>query len=345
MARALAIVGMVMVHVGPQELPGGGLVGAAYRSSHGRAAIGFIVLAGIGVSMLAGDRAPPRLAGASLRLTWRAVLLLPAGLALQALDINVAVILQYYAVYFVVAIVALRLTDRGLVRVVAASATLGPAALIWLERTAPALFQPGVPRWYEVGRIARDILVTGYYPVIVWTAPLLLGIWLGRRDLRSAATTRLLVVAGACSAATGFVLSDALVAWLGPATSSGDWAQLYMIEPHNEMPLWLLTSTAIAVTVTALCLGLCRALPRVTWPLVALGQLALTTYVLHLLVLNIWPQWLLRADYVPAWLSVARFTVISLLLATAYRAVAARGPFEVVLRAPWLTAAAVEAER
>jgi uncharacterized membrane protein len=58
-ARALAIVGMVMVHVGPQDAGKPGIAAQAYRLSHGRASILFVVLAGIGVSLLAGDRSPP----------------------------------------------------------------------------------------------------------------------------------------------------------------------------------------------------------------------------------------------------------------------------------------------
>lgn len=346
MARALAIVGMVMVHIGPRSVAGGGVIGAAYRVTHGRAAIGFIVLAGIGVALLAGDRSSDRVATASVRLGWRALVLLPAGIALQTLDTGVAVILQYYAVYFLVAAGLMRLADRWLLVVAAASATCGPATLIALERTAPRLFEPGVPQWHDLVRIARDIVVTGYYPVIVWTAPLAIGVWIGRRDLRSAEIVRTLTVAGAAAAATGFVLSDALVARFGDAASTTDWRRLYVVEPHNEMPLWILTSTGIAVMVIGLCMLLARRAPRIVWPLVALGQLALTTYVLHLVVLDLWPQWLVARDsHVAAWGSVARFTVVALLLATAYRAFATRGPFEQLLRFRWPPPATRSSER
>lgn len=335
MARALAIVGMVMVHVGPRDLADGGVVGAAYRVSHGRASIGFIVLAGIGVALLAGDRSRDGLSAATVRLGWRAVVLWPAGLALQSLDINVAVILQYYAVYFVVAAALMRLSDRWLLVVAAASGALGPVVRILIERTAPHLYESGVPAWHDVARIARDILATGYYPVIVWTAPLALGIWLGRRDLRSPTVVRAIAATGAIAATAGFVLSDALVARFGEAAAADDWRSLYIIEPHNEMPLWVLTAGGIAVAVIGVCLLLAARAPRVVWPLVALGQLALTTYVLHLLVLELWPQWLLAQDgYAAAWTSVARFTVVAVLLATAYRAAATRGPFELLLRPP-----------
>jgi uncharacterized membrane protein YeiB len=335
MARGLAIIGMVMIHVGPQQAPGGGLVGAAYRSAHGRASILFIVLAGIGVSLLAGDRSRRRAAGASRRLWWRALILLPVGLYLQAQPTNVAVILQYYAVYFVVASLLLRLGDRALLAIAATSATLSPVLIVWLQQTVPAWFQPGVPQWHDVARIVRDILLTGFYPVATWTAPLAFGMWLGRRDLLGAGVARRMIAGGVLVAAAGFVVSDALIAVLGVAVSEADWRQLATIEPHNQMPLWLVTAAGIAVAVAGCCIVIGRRLPRVSWPLVAFGQLAFTVYVLHLLVLARWPDWLVRDDLVAAWLSVARFTIVSVALATAYRMVATRGPFELLLRWPW----------
>jgi uncharacterized membrane protein YeiB len=146
---------------------------------------------------------------------------------------------------------------------------------------------------------------------------------------------RALLIAGAVAAAAGFVVSDALVGLLGTAASEGDWRQLAMIEPHNEMPLWVVTATGIATAIIGGCLLLARSAPGLVWPLVAFGQLAFTVYVLHVLVLARWPDWLLRDEFAPAWISVARFAVVSVALATAYRMVAARGPFELLLRAPW----------
>jgi hypothetical protein len=342
MARALAIVGMVMVHIGPRDLPGGGLSGAAYRATHGRAAIVFIVLAGIGVSLMASGRSPGDLPRVRGQLAWRALILLPAGLMLQTLDTGVAVILQYYAAYFLVAMLALGLRDRTLLVVAACSATLGPFVLIVLERAVPTWFLPGVADWRDVARVARDIAITGYYPVIVWTAPLLIGMWVGRRDLRSPLVARTVAATGAGLAAVAFVTSGLLEAFGGPATSTTDWRQLYMIEPHNEMPLWVLASTGIALAVIGGCVLLARRLSRATWPFVALGQLALTAYIVHLLVLHLWPHWLRRDAYGTAWVAITLFTGAALLLATAYRAVARRGPFELLLRPSALLAPAAQ---
>lgn len=334
MARALAIIGMVMVHIGPDDAGRPGLLAHAYRWSHGRASILFVVLAGIGVSMLAGDRSRQRLQSASARLVWRAMVLLPAGLALQETGVEVAVILQHYACYFVVAIALMRLPDRVLMVAVVSSATAGPVLYLWLHRVMPAWFEPAVPHWYDVPGVVRDIVLTGSYPVVVWVAPLAFGIWLGRRALHSRRAAVSLLAAGIVVTAAGFTVSNALITQVGLALDASDWRQLIMNEPHDNMPLWLLTSGAIATALIGGCLLLAERLPRLTWPLVAFGQLAFTAYVLHLLVLRWLPQWLARDALEAAWRSTVRFTVIALLLSTAYRAVAARGPFELLLRPP-----------
>jgi uncharacterized membrane protein len=335
LARALAVVGMVMVHVGPIRDEGGGLVGAAYRAPHGRAAILFIVVAGIGISLLAGDRGPERLRGTTARLAWTALLLLPAGLALQELPMNVAVILHYYAFFFLMAIMALRLPDRLLLALAAVSALLGPIAVLLAHRRWPGWFA-GIPEWNEAGHIARDIVVSGTYPAVVWAAPLLVGIWVGRLELRSSAVARRLAAGGALLAASAFGAQRLFGAWHGAPTSETDWRQLGALEPHNEMPLWILQSTGIAVCAVGCCLLVAGALPRLVWPAVALGQLALTVYVVHILVLSVRPEWLERDTFDAAWVSIGRFVLVVLVLATAWRLVASRGPFEALLRLPWL---------
>ena len=335
-ARALAIVGMVMVHIGPQDAGKPGIAAQAYRLSHGRASILFVVLAGIGVSLLAGDRSPQRRRSATQRLLWRAVVLLPIGLALQETGVAIAVILHFYAGYFLVATLLLRLSDRVLLGCMALSAGAGPVVYLWLHRVAPSWFSEDAPHWYQAGRILRDILLTGHYPLVTWTAPLAFGIWIGRHGLRSRRRAVWMLVGGAAIAALGFVVSNLLITRYGLAVGEADWRQLFMDEPHDNMPLWLLTSSATAMSVIAGCLLVADRLPRLSWPLVAFGQLAFTAYVLHALVLRWIPQWLMRETLDAAWVSTARFTLVSLVAATAYRAVARHGPFELLLRPPWL---------
>lgn len=337
MARALAIIGMVMVHFGPTDVDVDDAAGFVYETSHGRASILFILLAGIGVSLLAGDRSPRRLRGTTMRLLFRTAVLFPLGLALQALDTRVAVILQYYAVYFLIALAVLRLRDRWLLRGALVMTVLGP--LIYLA----AWFAS--PEWYGLGgqsdisdpaRLLRDVLLTGYYPAVVWSAPLMFGMWLGRRDLRSVRTRAIMLGAGVATGTVAYAAASLVTGVVGaPPEDDASWRWLAVAEPHSEMPLWLVSATAVAVCVLAVSLMLADRFPRLTWPLVASGQLALTTYVGHLLVLSRYPQWLVRGEVVDAAVSVARFAVVAVALASVWRALFRRGPLEWLLHLPF----------
>jgi uncharacterized membrane protein len=84
-ARSLAIIGMFSVHFG-QNVSGPEPLVRLYALPRGRAAILFVVLAGMGVSLLVGGRSSGYRRFVWTRLAFRAAILLPAGLALQLLD-------------------------------------------------------------------------------------------------------------------------------------------------------------------------------------------------------------------------------------------------------------------
>lgn len=344
MARALAIIGMVMVHFGPFEVDVDDPAGFLYETSHGRASILFIVLAGVGVSLLGGDRSPHRLRGATARLLFRAAVLFPLGVALVALSTRVAVILQYYAVYFLIAVVAVRWRDGWLLGGALAMTLIGPFIYLAGWFAVPGWYElPGQSDFSDLPRLFRDVVLTGYYPAVVWSAPLLFGMWLGRRDLRAGRLRGAMFVGGVTAAAAAYVLADTLTDRFGaPPETAASWRWFAVAEPHSEMPLWLLSATGVAVAILAASLVAADLLPRVTWPLVASGQLALTTYVGHLLVLWRYPQWLVRDDVIAAWVSVARFAVVAVALAALWRAVFPRGPLEWLLHLPFQRSARAE---
>jgi len=105
---------MVIIHFGPNPIPDTAF-GNLYEVPHGRASVLFVLLAGVGVPLLAAGRSDDgRRWQARGRLLFRAALLLPLGLWLQGLDHGVLVILQYYAVYFLLAALVLALPDLWL---------------------------------------------------------------------------------------------------------------------------------------------------------------------------------------------------------------------------------------
>ena len=343
-ARAIAVLGMVMVHFGSNPRPDT-FLGDLYGVSHGRASVLFALLAGVGVSLLVGGcsrgqpttRRPIFLARG--RLIFRGALLLPLGLWLQQLDHGAYVILQYYAVYFLFAALVLTLPDRWLLVGGVAVLVGGPLVYLWGAMEAPAWYT-GDPASLDdpAGKIVRDLLLAGKYPLVTWVAPLLVGLWIGRRNLVAPAVRWRLLILGLTVAVAAALASDWLTATLGrPFEGPRDpgFAVLLTDTPHNQMPLWMLGSVGSACAVLGGVLLLTHCLPWATWPLVATGQLPLTVYVGHLLLLDAFPE-LLKRDTVPdAALTVGVFMLLAVAASTLWRALLPRGPLEAPLAAPW----------
>ncbi|MGH8971165.1 MAG: heparan-alpha-glucosaminide N-acetyltransferase domain-containing protein, partial [Actinomycetes bacterium] len=127
-ARALALFGMMSVHVFPPFTDDGALH-PAYAVAAGRSAALFAVLAGVGLALASGGIRPP--VGAGLRAARvgalaRAALLLVLGLLLGEVDSPPLVILAYYAVLFAAAPPFLGLRARTLAVLAAGWALLAP---------------------------------------------------------------------------------------------------------------------------------------------------------------------------------------------------------------------------
>lgn len=336
-ARAVAILGMVMVHFGPYEPDTSTTVGWIYRTSYGRASMLFVMLAGVGVSMLfrGTERGRPDAARrrtlAWTKVAWRAVVFLPLGLLLQMLPTPVAVILHYYAAYYVVGGLGAMLPTRWLVAATAAWTVLGPSLYVALFGTA--LSVRGITdNPLDVVGVAGDILVTGFYPVLTWGPAVLVGVLVGRADLRDRATQAILLVGGAIVATAAYGASE-----LARATSAAAANSPYLLaEGHSGTPLNVVGAVAVAVAVLGASLLVGSLLPRLSWPLVAVGQMALTVYTGHLLVLAVAPDWLEgRSSVEDAVFQVARFFVVTTVLCTLWRWRVNRGPLEWLLALPF----------
>lgn len=199
LARALAIAGMLLAHFAHRDRPG--VLDSVRAFVDGRAMPLFVVLAGVSITLLArGARHPDR------TLLVRAAVFLPLGLALQEWTVGIAIILQYYALFFVLAVGLRRLGDRALL---ATAVVLGLAGGVTIQLLGPHL--PGYTAW-EGGDgvlppwgLLANLAVNGYYPFVPAGAFLCLGLWLGRRDLADARLAVRLVVVGLALALVGSV--------------------------------------------------------------------------------------------------------------------------------------------
>ncbi|NUP17943.1 MAG: DUF418 domain-containing protein [Streptomyces sp.] len=328
LARALAVFGMFTVHVGPAPTPGGGVGDWFLGLASGRASALFATLAGFSLMLIAGRLEPKTgLAGrqARARIVIRAVILLVLGSALAMTDFGGAGILNFYAVYFLLALPLLRLRARTLAITAVALAVVTPQLAYVLRALLSESIVNTIDAYDPIARLSGvgvlDLLLTGLYPAITWMTFVVTGMVLGRLDLTSGAVRRRLAVVGPALVAFGYGVSwlalrltggaEKIMAGMpdlkdpgamkdpGMAAGSFDapvggelWGPdawgLLAAEPHTGSTFDLIGSIGIAIT-TLLCLTV--ALDRLPWlrrlatPIIAVGTMSLSLYVGHILVI------------------------------------------------------------
>lgn len=360
-ARCLALLGMVATHVLAAYDADGDLTAVQWLAG-GRAAALFAVLAGVSLALMTGGRTPPagtdrlnRTAGLALR----ALLIAALGLALGELETGIAVILTYYGLLFLLGLPFLGLRARPLLALAAAWVLLGPLLSQVVRPHLPKrrFDSPSFEQLAESGRLLCELLFTGYYPVLPWMAYLLLGIAIGRLNLRRPVVQAWLVGAGLLAALvatavsrwltsqdavmerllepnagglTGEQLLDSISGGMyGQTPADGSWAWLLVVAPHSTTPFDLLQTMGSAAAVIGLCQGIAGVLGRVPERAVAVffgaGTMTLTLYTVHVVMWTekIWP---------PEEPETFRWHVL-VLLATGALFVAARwrGPLEWVV--------------
>lgn len=334
-ARAVAIVGMAAVHFSFQGAEAADGQVAALPTAPRNVAILFVIVAGMGVTLLDRSRSASR-PRTRARLLWRSAVFLPLGLALQVLDHGLAVILQDFALLFLVGAAAIALSDRALLALSGALLVLGPAVHVTAETLLtgvtfgepPGLTDPPLA-------IAGDLLLTGVYPLVIFAGPFLLGMWIARFDVTDTLVQARLLAVGAVLG-LGLAWAGLVLSALIPA-GAPTWLQLAITtEPLSHSFIWLWQVTAASVAALGACLVIGDALPRVVTPLAAMGQLAMTVYVGHLLLIAVDPETFRVADVTGVGLRVAAFTVISAAFATVWRLRFRRGPLEALLDLPFI---------
>lgn len=324
LARGLAVFGMYAAHVGPDP-SSGGVTGQVMELFHGRASALFAFLAGFSIILMTGRRAPRtgregRQAMAKVLI--RAVLLLALGTWLTSTGTPVEVILAFYGLCFVLVLPFHRLRAGALAAVAAGTALVLPQVLYVVQRSIDSgTWAQPLTRNDPLARISDtdgfvELMFTGSYPALTWVPFVFAGMAVARLDLASTAVRVRLAVTGGALAVLGYGgswlalhfvpgVSTALAAggdeygsgsvmsaWWSdtagyPTGDSAAW--LWVASPHSETTLSVVGNTGVAIAVLAGCMAAVDTLPRfrrLAGPVVAVGTMSLTAYVLH--VAGIW---------------------------------------------------------
>ena len=336
-ARALALIGMMSVHLLPGTDPDGS-ASTAYLISSGRASALFAVLAGVGLALANGATHPPtgqaRLAAAA-GIFGRAAVLLLIGLFLGDLDSGVAVILVNYAFLFVIAAAFIGMSARSLWVMAVLWALIVPAAAFWLRIWIPdsTVSVPGFEELFDPVVFLSEVLLTGYYPVLPWIAYLLAGMAVGRSNLRSRPAAVWLLGGGVVLAIAAKLISGALLDLFDPvglenpvqffgATPTDSWWYLVVATPHSGTSLDLLHTIGTSLALLGACLLLAEAGRWLVAWLAAAGGMTLSLYSIHVLALT--EGWGLHDRPTLLVWHVAAAIVIGL----AWRTLIGRGPLE-----------------
>lgn len=362
-ARALALIGMVSVHVLPEENPEGGM-SLAFGIAGGRGAALFALLAGVSIAFVEkrsrGDVSGRALAADRAALVVRGLLILLVGLMLGHLDTPIATIIPYFGVLFLLALPFYGRSSRVLLVAAAVFVVVGPLLrqLLNLRGLIPEQADPDAD--YTLVTAAQqplpflsDMVVTGFYPAAMWMVYLCVGMVIGRQVLTSRTLALRLLGWGSALAAAVWAVSMFLlgpvgglqrligatpgldadeiaeVLTFGPETTllpDSSWWWLATVAPYSETPLSTLHTLGAAMAVLGFALLITRGGGRVFTPFTAIGAMTLTLYSAHCIVmmLEILPE---DQPVVNLWIQVISFMLFALM----WRNTLGKGPLEAII--------------
>ncbi len=369
LARALAVFGMYVVHIGPPLSATSGVASWIRYISDGHSSVLFATLAGFSLMLLAGRREPKTgLAGrqAKARIAIRAVVLLALG-TVMAMEFGGVIILGFYGVYFLLALPLVRLRARTLAIIAAAFAIVTPQLAFALTSLLTSSVQQSINAYDPLRRLSEvgvlDLLLTGFYPALTWMSFVIAGMALGRLDLSSGAVQRRLAALGAALTAAAYGTSLLLagkgalrsLAEDGPSSGgSGSMppasgsvpldggsfpdmpaSLLLTAGPHSGTTFDIIGSVGVAILVivgATVAMDRLPRLRRLAKPVIAVGTMSLTAYVGHFVIQ---PALSLPAGTgtQQSWAPLLMFVLGAIVFAAIWSRFFRRGPLEYLLNA------------
>lgn len=314
LARAIALIGMFAAHIGDSGIRGADQDGWPWLwIFDGRASAIFAVLAGVTIALMAA-KDPVGTTHTGVRVATRGALLMAAGYAVGALGTPVDVILTNLGLMFVLVLPFLRVRPPVLLAAAGVAFTLGSVA----SRAA----SDSLDGWWVVEK-----LVSENYPALAWSGYVLVGMAIGKTDLRARGKALMLVWIGALAAGlsygTGILLGGA-APWSGMDPSSAPGVAWASVAPHSNTSFELSGNTGVALMVIGLCVAAVRP-SRWALPFLAFGSMSLTMYTAHILVIAavgdpiVWQ---------PSNVALVVLTLVLIGAATAWRVWIGAGPLE-----------------
>ncbi|MFC1522345.1 DUF418 domain-containing protein [Elusimicrobiota bacterium] len=341
MARALAIFIMVLVNfkvnLDAADAGPGWLVWITGLFD-GRAAATFVILAGMGISLLSRSGKYSDIRHVREIILTRAALFFICGLFLR--QYWESDILHFYGIYFLLGALFLNASSRTLLLLTGIAIACFPVLHYCFDFDyGLAFFSLGESYWTD-SDIFTSLAFNGTYPLYPWIAFFIFGMWLGRKNLQDPSTWKKLVFYGVVCAILAEISSLVFL----DIIENGDFglsqamlASILLINFTPPMPLFMVSAGATACAVIGFGLLIERRFAGRIWfkSLACAGRLALTLYFAHIIVGLGILRVLDRGDgqtLVLATCSAAVFCIVSVVFANIWSKFFPHGPCEWVLR-------------
>ncbi|MBW1781685.1 MAG: DUF418 domain-containing protein [Deltaproteobacteria bacterium] len=305
----------------------------------GRAAATFVVLAGVGLSLLSKGLTLHHETAAIKtnrhRIWRRAIVLFIIGVLNGV--IWPADILRFYALYFAVGAILVTFPNHRLVVLAVVPVFIFSLIMDILDFDLSWEQVPvSLHEWLNLPKVAGHLLFSGRYPFFPWISFLIMGVLLGRQNLSDIRLRRRLLLLGTAA----LVLSE-FFSWIvfdiAPASVFGWETEAFLpwftIDPWEPMPLFVISAGGTALIMIVSFVAWAERFRNARWlqPIVAIGQSTLTLYVAHIVVgemgLKSLKSWNIDASLFPLW-GGTLFFVLALAASSFWKRRFQKGPLE-----------------
>lgn len=295
LARALAVFGMVIVNfkIAMNAETGNLLLTSFAGLFEGRASALFVILAGVGVTLLtnkareSSDRS--FVLKNRLSLIKRGLLLIVIGLVYT--PIWEADILHFYGFYFLIAAAVFMVKDKALLFISATIMLTFPVLMVFFDYEQNWNWSTlTYENFWSFDGMVRHIIFNGFHPVFPWAAFLIFGMWLGRQDLSQTLIRNRLLVGSLITLVVTECSFYLIRAVLGDDSAleitSEEVTFLFSTSIIPPLPQYIISagSSAVIVLIGSLYFSERFYECNINKWLYQTGQLSLTLYVAHVII-------------------------------------------------------------
>lgn len=345
-ARAGAILGMIIVNyttVMNAGTNGPNWLIALTSLFQGRASTIFVILAGIGISLMTkkarSSNSPTFIRQSRCIILKRALFLFVLGMLLYLFSWT-GDILHYYGVYMFFGSFLIAVSSRTLLLTL--SGILLTSQLLQFMFNYLTGWDPLHPLinyldFWTLEGFFRNLLFNGYHPVFPWICFFLLGMWIGRLDLLDKAYRKKILSYSVIVAVAMEVLSFIIIKKVGFVLGTDFAEYLFSTNAFPPNIFYFLSGSSTSIIVILLCVYFTEKFP-INWftkTMVSTGQLALTHYVSHVFIGFSILQYIGRLENQTLGFAVSyslAFFVLTATISFFWRSKYSRGPLEILMR-------------